>query len=62
MVSRFNPKANQREPVYKDFRPGDIRHSLADTGKAKKLLGYEPQYSVRDGLEKAAEWYTKNVT
>ncbi len=45
------------KPAYRPFRPGDIRHSLADIGKAKKLLGYEPQYSVRSGLEKAGKWY-----
>jgi UDP-N-acetylglucosamine/UDP-N-acetylgalactosamine 4-epimerase len=44
-------------PVCKDFRPGDIRHSLADIGKARMLLGYEPHYSVRGGLEKAGMWY-----
>ena len=57
---RHQPSAISHQPispVYKDFRPGDIRHSLADISKAKTLLGYEPQYSVRDGLETAAEWY-----
>lgn len=48
------------EPIYKDFRPGDIRHSLADISKARTLLGYEPQYSIRDGLEKAGVWYISN--
>ena len=52
-------KVLQSAPVYKDFRSGDIRHSLADIGKARKLLGYEPQYSVKDGLEKAGKWYMK---
>ncbi|MBX3166782.1 MAG: Vi polysaccharide biosynthesis UDP-N-acetylglucosaminuronic acid C-4 epimerase TviC [Candidatus Eremiobacteraeota bacterium] len=44
-------------PVYRDFRAGDVRHSLADISKAKTLLGYLPEYSVRDGLRKAARWY-----
>jgi len=44
-------------PVYKDFRPGDVRHSLADISKAEKLLGYFPEISVEVGLQKSAEWY-----
>lgn len=45
------------KPIYRDFRPGDIRHSLANIDKAKMLLGYDPQYSVQAGLDKAGEWY-----
>ncbi len=44
-------------PNYRDFRAGDVRHSLADINKAKKLLGYSPEYSVRAGLDKATDWY-----
>ena len=51
------PHASDVEPVYRDFRPGDVRHSLADISKARNLLGYEPEYSVRTGLDKAARWY-----
>ena len=49
------------DPVYRDFREGDVRYSLADIGKAKRLLGYDPQYSVRAGLEIAASWYIDNL-
>jgi len=49
------------EPIYKDFRPGDIRHSLADIHKARTLMGYEPRYSVHDGLKKAGMWYISNA-
>ena len=45
------------QPLYEDFRPGDIRHSLADTGKAKRLLGYCPTMDIRSGLRVAAPWY-----
>lgn len=38
-------------------RPGDVRHSLADIGAAKALLGYSPNVSVRDGLEKTLSYY-----
>lgn len=49
-------------PVYRNFRDGDVRHSLADISKAKEFLGYSPTYSVHDGLEDAAEWYVHTVT
>ncbi len=45
------------QPIYRDFREGDVRHSLADIEKAKNLLGYAPLYNVRQGLEKALSWY-----
>ena len=60
-VTRSSPDSAKARPVYRDFRPGDIRHSLADITKARDLLGYEPEYSVGGGLEKTAEWYLKNV-
>ena len=44
-------------PVYRDFRAGDVRHSLADISKANRLLGYEPTHAVRNGLSEAMEWY-----
>ena len=39
------------EPIFKNFRQGDVRHSQADITKARKLLGYEPVYKIKDGLE-----------
>ena len=50
----------EMEPIFGRPRIGDIPHSLADVSKAKKLLGYEPQVSVRDGLEKSFAWYKEN--
>ncbi len=44
-------------PTYRDFRAGDVRHSLADIGKATRLLGYEPTHAIGDGLSEAMEWY-----
>ncbi|MBU0971757.1 MAG: SDR family oxidoreductase [Proteobacteria bacterium] len=49
------------EPVYRAFRPGDVRHSLADISKAKTLLGYDPSFSVIKGLDLAANWYMDNL-
>ncbi len=55
------PDTKNAEPVYRDFRAGDVRHSLADISKAADLLGYQPAYSVREGLELAANWYINNI-
>lgn len=60
-VPRSSPDSAKARPVYTDFRPGDIRHSLADISKARRLWGYEPEYSVRSGLDKAAQWYLKTL-
>lgn len=46
------------KPAYQDFRAGDIRHSLADTAKAQRLLGYQPIHRIADGLALVADWYS----
>ena len=51
----------ESDPVYKDFRDGDVRHSLADITKAKKMLGYQPTKTVDDGLEIAMTWYLSSA-
>ncbi len=56
-VFRHNPHARQIRANFGSFRPGDIRHSLADIGKARGLLGYEPEYGLSAGLDKASGWY-----
>ncbi|WP_442593188.1 SDR family oxidoreductase [Parapusillimonas sp. JC17] len=48
-----------RQPVYRDFRAGDVRHSQADISKAKELLGYEPMHTIVQGIEVAMPWYTQ---
>lgn len=60
-LSAFDPEISLIEPVYSAERPGDVPHSLADIGKAEKLLGYTPEYSVREGLKRAAAWYWSNL-
>ena len=60
VAGRF-PETKNAEPVYRDFRPGDVRHSLADISKAADLINYKPEYSVRQGLELAANWYVNNI-
>lgn len=44
------PHVNGMVPVHRAFRAGDVRHSLADIGKANRLLGYQPQYRIKEGL------------
>ena len=44
-------------PIYTDPRPGDILHSYADIGNARRALGYEPQLGFKQGLKKTAGWY-----
>lgn len=47
------------QPDYQPLRPGDVRHSVADIGKAKKLIGYSPSIPLREGLRRVTEWYGK---
>ena len=49
------------EPNFGPDRKGDIKHSNADISKARKLLGYDPDYSFRDGIKLAIEWYKENL-
>jgi UDP-N-acetylglucosamine 4-epimerase len=45
------------KPLYRDFRAGDVRHSLADIGKAERLLQYQPSHRIGEGLAQAMAWY-----
>lgn len=49
------------EPNFGPDRKGDIKHSNADISKAKKLLGYDPDYSFEDGIQLAIDWYKANL-
>jgi len=60
-LSEFDPKINDVQVVYGENRAGDIPHSLASIEKAKKVLGYNPKYSLQDGLKEAVEWYWNNL-
>lgn len=51
------PRVAGVQPVYRDFRPGDVRHSQADIGKAGRLLGYAPTHRLEDGIREAMPWY-----
>jgi UDP-N-acetylglucosamine 4-epimerase len=45
------------DPIYRDFRAGDVRHSQADVSKAVNNLGYAPEYRILEGISKAMPWY-----
>ncbi len=57
LVSERHPALALPDPVHDDFRPGDVRHSQADIGKASRLLGYCATHDVRSGLREALPWY-----
>ena len=47
----------KKEPVFRDFRAGDVRHSQANIDKAQALLNYQPKYMISDGMDEAMDWY-----
>jgi UDP-N-acetylglucosamine 4-epimerase len=59
LLAPMAPHVAQLQPDYREFRPGDVRHSQADISKAKRLLGYEPTHEVRAGLQEALGWYVR---
>ena len=50
-----------QEPIYRDFRAGDVRHSQADVSKAVNNLGYTPDYKILEGISKAMPWYVSFI-
>lgn len=56
------PHLQDAKPVYRDFRAGDVRHSLADISKAASRLGYQPSHRIGDGLKTAMGWYVRFVS
>ena len=51
----------KKDPIYRDFRAGDVMHSQATIDKAIKLLNYQPKYNINKGLNKSMDWYVKNL-
>jgi len=52
-----HPQLKDAQPIHRDFRAGDVLHSQADIGKARRLLGYEPTHSIGQGLAESLGWY-----
>jgi len=61
ILSKYNAQIQSVEILHGPNRSGDIPHSLASIEKAKKLLGYSPKFSMKQGLEQAVDWYWKNL-
>ena len=55
------PELEIKEPIYRDFRAGDIRHSNANIDRAKELVGYEPTHTLQDGLRESIAWYINDI-
>jgi UDP-N-acetylglucosamine 4-epimerase len=60
-ISSHNPDVAGIEPVYQDFRHGDVRHSLADISKIEKNLGYAPTFRASDALGHVVNWYLERL-
>jgi len=56
------PELDIPDPVYRDFRAGDVRHSRADISKARTLLGFDPQYKIDEGLKLSMDWYVDDLS
>ncbi len=61
-LRRLEPELPVQRPQYREFRPGDVRHSLADIAKAERLLGFQPRWEVGAALNAAMEWYHASAT
>jgi UDP-N-acetylglucosamine 4-epimerase len=61
LIRRIDGLKNKK-PIYRDFRPGDVRHSQANIDKAKTLLSYQPKYKISEGLDEAMDWYIQNLS
>lgn len=60
-LSKYDAEIQKVEVAYGPNRKGDIPHSLANVDKARHLLGYDPKYSMREGLKKAIDWYWNSL-
>jgi UDP-N-acetylglucosamine 4-epimerase len=60
-LGRRHPQIARRRPMYREFRVGDVRHSVGDILKARRLLGYRPTHGVGQGLTDALNWYCEHL-
>jgi len=60
-LAEYDPKIKEVQVIYGPNRIGDIPHSLASIEKAQKLLDYQPQFSLQNGLKEAVKWYWENL-
>ena len=60
LLAKNHPAIGTVEPIHRAERPGDVRHSLADIGKARAMIGYAPTHTMAQGLAEAIDWYEAN--
>ncbi len=61
LIQRIEGLKN-KEPIYRDFRAGDVRHSQANIDKAQALLDYQPKYMISEGMDEAMDWYVDSLS
>lgn len=62
VLAESKPELGDLKPIYREFRPGDVRHSQADIAKARRLLGYAPTHRLEEGIRVAMPWYISQFT
>ena len=60
-LSKRIPEIKNIDALYGDARKGDVKHSLADISKAKRLLDYNPQFDLEEGMSLAIDWYIQSI-
>ena len=60
-LSEYDPVIAETKIQHGPYRKGDIPHSLASIDKARKSLGYAPEYDIKRGLKEAVKWYWENL-
>ncbi len=61
-LAKFDKDISNIEPIFGEYRVGDVPHSQASILKAKTILGYSPEFNSAKGFELAAEWYFNNLS
>jgi UDP-N-acetylglucosamine 4-epimerase len=62
LLAQDRPELAGTSVVYRDFRAGDVRHSLADISKATRLLGYLPTHRISEGMQESMAWYVQDIS
>lgn len=60
-LQKRKPEVASARPIHREFRAGDIQHSVADISKARRLFGYEPEFDLKAGLARAFDWYLERL-
>jgi UDP-N-acetylglucosamine/UDP-N-acetylgalactosamine 4-epimerase len=60
-LQKYDDRIAHLRPTYTQARQGDVKHSFASIHKAQELLGYQPKFSIKEGLANTIDWYYKNV-